>query len=162
MNRLQDEHRQWLANEYPDQPPAIPAAGLVEEAGELLHAVLKHVELSLWGADTRYPPEKLREQLVDAVGDCAIYACSLCNALGWDFSRVIGAGVAAGSPMELAISAVRIAADIANGHYGKGALFAYVSMVRGVANAFGIDFETAVRSTWDSVKQRKRRVAVCE
>src|SRR5260221_7052648 len=88
MDKMQTEHREWLAKMYPDQPLWIPAAGMIEEAGELMHACLKREQADMWGEEGRYAGVDWTAEISDAIGDCAIYCCSLCNALNLDFPAV--------------------------------------------------------------------------
>ena len=87
MKNLQREHANWIAKKYPNQLPKIPAIGCLEEAGELIHVLLKIEQVQLWGEDSRHKLVDLRLKIVDAIGDCGIFTCSLCNAMTWDFEE---------------------------------------------------------------------------
>lgn len=166
MRGIQAEHREWVTRWYPNQPKIVPAAGMVEEAGELLHCVLKLLQQDLWGKDARYEEEKLKEKLVDAVGDCAIYLCSLCNACGTDFEALHSlefeeyGGIDA--PLENSVQLVACAARVAEaiqfkaGWVWKLAAKEYILRLKLVCRLFGIDYELAVRATWNHVKGRVR------
>jgi NTP pyrophosphatase (non-canonical NTP hydrolase) len=156
VKKLQVEHAEWLAREYPRQPPEVPAAGLVEEAGELLHAALKLEQVRIWGDDPRYP--KLYDDLVDAVGDCAIYACSYCTAAGLDFAAVVGSaksGASDGPLLRVAVTLVAVSAEV---YFGRSIqrLVEYVSLLKHVCAFFGVDFGEAVQTTWVKVRERRR------
>lgn len=156
MRTLQLEHREWVDRIYPNQPPEIPAAGCVEEAGELLHAVLKLKQVDLWGEDGRYSVVKLREALVDAIGDCGIYACSLCNANNWDYEGFWDSmpSETTASPLEQAISLVVTAAAVATMPRSRIALTDYIAKLQMFAKTVGLDAQMCVRMTWLSVKER--------
>jgi NTP pyrophosphatase (non-canonical NTP hydrolase) len=149
-SKMQREHRLWLSRKYPGQPPEIPAAGLVEEAGELLHAVLKLEMVERWGPDERYGD--LQASLIDAVGDCAIFACSLCNSLDWDFSGIVNVQRSLGrrTSLQQAQRVVVFAADAADPPYTQAKLRAFIAEIR----AGWADFEGAVKVTWEKVGAR--------
>lgn len=158
---MQAEHKQWLDAQYPNQPPHIPAAGLVEEAGELLHAILKLEQHSLWGADARYPLEKLEADAKDAVGDCAIYVCSLCNSLNWNFSALLASADAfkhcGFTPLMAAVALVEQAALCVHTPYQSKEVIEYVRMLKYIATRLCVNFDAAVTDTWNKVKQRTRK-----
>jgi NTP pyrophosphatase (non-canonical NTP hydrolase) len=155
MHRLQAEHREWVDREYPNQPPTIPAAGMVEEAGELLHAILKQEQQRIWGFDPRYP--QLQADIVDAIGDCAIYVCSYCNADNWDFSECIATSVMYTDDLlrcatELVLQAGKFVTERTTLR-----MKLYVAWLRGIAHKCNLDFDTCVKETWAKVKQRRRK-----
>ncbi len=154
MKNLQAEHREWIEKKYPDQPPEIPAAGCVEEAGELMHAVLKLEQVRLWGEDARYKLPELRLELVDAIGDCAIYGCSLCNANGWSFELPSTYSRSSPPVLELATELVIAAALVAKSPRNQQLLVEYLEALSVVATATGVDLETAVEVTWREVRCR--------
>lgn len=152
---LQNQHRGWVTSMYPDQPSDVPAAGLVEEAGELLHAVLKLKQTQLWGREERYGD--LEAQARDAVGDCAIYACSYCNSVDSSLESCVmsASHVWTGDPLTLCVLLIRAAAD----HYQSRAyvdLVKYLELLKSVCVAVEVDFETCVDETWRTVKGRRR------
>jgi NTP pyrophosphatase (non-canonical NTP hydrolase) len=158
MKEVQNQHKEWVNSMYPDQSPTIPAAGMVEEAGELLHAVLALERARKWGFEERYPREKLLEALEDAIGDCAIYFCSYCNSKGWDFHEF---NPVADSPLTrdrltLSVDLVRIAAEFFSRRNLDFARM-YMNTVYTISNVAGIEFKQAVLRTWDGVRSRRRR-----
>lgn len=157
MYQLQVEHRVWVAKKYPNQSPKVPAVGCLEEAGELVHAVLKIEQVQTWGEDTRHKLPELRLKLVDAVGDCGIYACSLCNANEWDFAEVWVYAVemcANKSTLDGAIVLAMHAAQVALAPTDVSKLSLYVGQLKTVARSLGVDADTAIRVTWETVKCR--------
>lgn len=163
MNELQKQHAQWLATEFPSQPVWLPAAGLVEEAGELLHCVLKRKQISMFGADSRYTDVDWEDKLTDAVGDCAIYAISLCNAAGWNFGALLECcypvALDDGGSVKLAAKLVRAGTQVAVSAPDvlPAQLCKYLSYLRAVCKAENVDFEEAVWATWNTVKLRRKR-----
>lgn len=158
MKRLQYEHKQWIASMYPNQPPELPAAGMVEEAGELLHVAIAMRRAQLWGDEPRYPPEKLASDFIDAVGDCGIYVCSYCNSREWNFhgfTDTAPVDEAGRSMVHLCVDIVRIASTFyVEPHTDY--LRLYIGTLKAVCSTTDLDFEEVVRSTWETVKRRKR------
>ena len=156
---LQHEHKDWVQREYPSQFPYIPAAGIVEEAGELMRAQLKTVEWTVWGPDGRYP--NLRELLADSIGDVAIYACSFCNAVSWDFSELMYHSAHYTTdvltPLEWCRSLVAAAAEFMQQPYTRSKLLMVLIRLRGAAKSMEVEFEHAVYETWKQVRTRRRR-----
>lgn len=147
FKQMQREHRQWLEANYPNQPPGIPAAGMIEEAAELLHAVLKLEQARIWGEEKRYPLPSLREKLLDAIGDCAIYCCSYCNATGADFATLAEVSLTgSGTLLDMAKSLVMVSETPA----------LYMSRLRAIALAASCPFEATVLAVWQQVKERRR------
>jgi len=158
MNTIQAQHKTWVDHNFPGQPPMLPAAGMVEEAGELLHALIAQYRLEIWGNDPRYDMEKVKLDIVDAIGDCAIYMVSFCNANGWDFDKVnidSSLGESIGEKLPTAVLLVRVAAEFFSTHSYLSAV-QYLSLLRGIANLCELDFEACVKVTWNKVKERKR------
>lgn len=158
MLDIQKEHKEWVDREYPKQPPYIPLTGMVEEAGELLHAVLKMEQQRIWGDEPRY--KRLHDDLVDAIGDCAIYCCSLCNTVGQQFTcererdyKLIG-----GFNTFFAVEFVKYAAEGVQRTDYRAYIDGYLGRLKEIAWRLNIDFEAAVRSTWARVKLRSRSV----
>lgn len=154
---LQLQHRRWVDDFYPNQPAEIPAAGMVEEAGELLHGLLALERAKRWGYEPRNPPERIRGAIADAVGDCFIYFCSYCNTRKWtlsDFDCPVLES-AGRSPLAIAVDLVRIAAEFSVTHNRDYACF-YVSTLKLIAKLQDLDFQSVVSETWAIVRERKR------
>lgn len=182
---MQAEHKEWLSRMYPKQPAYIPAAGCVEEAGELMHVLLKKEQEAMWGKESRYADADWAIALVDAIGDCAIYACSLCTTNEYDYksiltmakSRVEGC-IRCGYPMvnanddccpdgekheyipiaplTAAAHLVSAAANVVLRPTSSIAIADYLKALLGVAKVCHVDFDKAVEITWQEVKRRKR------
>jgi NTP pyrophosphatase (non-canonical NTP hydrolase) len=81
IRELQVQHVNWLSHNFPEQQDHQPLLGIVEEVGELAHALLKS-EQGIRGGNHR------AEEL-DAIGDIFIYMLSYCNTRGIDLEDVI-------------------------------------------------------------------------
>lgn len=157
MQKLQVEHAEWLNKKYPNQPPEMPAAGCLEEAGELLHAILKMQQVQIWGEDNRYKLVTLRTNLIDAIGDCGIYACSLCNACNWNFELVwtlAEQSLVSSDPLKSATELIVAASRVAMNPYDVDLLVEFVKQLKLIAHNYGLDAEIATRVAWETVKCR--------
>ena len=76
-DKLQGEHKAWLATRYVNQEPKVPLMGIIGEAGEVAHALLNEYKELKHGKNPRHDAHNA--ELLDAIGDCVIYACSWCN-----------------------------------------------------------------------------------
>jgi NTP pyrophosphatase (non-canonical NTP hydrolase) len=81
LAQMQEEQRPWVKHNFNPQSCDVcgrsddhyPFLGLVEELGELAHAVLKAAQ------KIRGSEEKHREEAEDAVGDLVIYLADFCS-----------------------------------------------------------------------------------
>ncbi len=157
---FQAEHRAWLDKMFPNQAPEMPASGMVEEAGELMHALLKSQQETVWGKESRYHGVSWYERILDAIGDCAIYTCSLANTCGWDFEQMVGiAKLENMTPMtalqqvvELVEHGCRTVLQPRRRSYA----IAYLSTLNTIANCWNIGLESALEASWSKVKLRNR------
>lgn len=156
MQQLQLEHREWVNKKYPGQQPKIPAVGCLEEAGELVHALLKIEQVETWGENARHKLAELRVKLTDAIGDCGIYACSLCNANDWYFYLIwLGARrVHITNALDAAIQLVRAGTEVALQPSNWQSLGEYLNQLKTVAYILGLDAEAIIKATWITVKER--------
>lgn len=159
MKHLQEDHAQWLQREYPGQPPEIPVAGMVEEAGELLHCALKLEQMRLWGADSRYSEEKLFAYAMDSIGDCGIYACSMCNVMGWDFAQLWDHAThydhSESDFFRICMRLVNVASSNV-APYTRIHLVQFLYTLQCAAKRIDVDAGNAVWDTWKVVRTRKR------
>lgn len=84
IRRLQLEHKVWIEHNFPDQDPIDGLLGMIEEVGELSHAVLKHKQ-NIRGIDVT----AFRAMQEDALADCFIFMMSYCNSNGIDLEYCI-------------------------------------------------------------------------
>lgn len=158
---FQEEHAAWLSTIYPGQPVYIPAAGLVEEAGELLHALLKREQEALWGKETRYADVDWFAKITDAIGDCAIYACSFCNAMKLDFEKQMnfaypcGPHVPVASPITMAAQLIALGVAIVENPAEAG-LVAYLIQLSHICKVLHLNIWGCLIVTWERVKKRSR------
>lgn len=145
---------------YPGQSPKFPAAGMLEEAGELMHALLKNQGQHVWGSEERYANADWHASIVDAIGDCAIYACSLCNALGWDFATLTAHAWNFVAKPEQAFDSVaklvQIATFIVQDPENNVWTLAYLRQLGSIAANWNLDIRSCIEVTWNKVKERKR------
>jgi hypothetical protein len=159
---MQEEHKVWLDANFPGQLAWQPAAGMVEEAGELLRAVLKLDQSRAYGPEPRHANTDWYAEMEDAIGDCAVFTCSLCNTMGWNYSAMVQSAVypADGAPvLDLACRLVKAGADAAMVRNPAQHVLLYLSLLKAVAAALSVDFERAVAATWAEVKRRDRKQA---
>lgn len=157
MRELQIEHRVWVTKKYPNQAPKTPAVGCLEEAGELVHAIAKIEQIQTWGEDSRHKLAELRVKLVDAIGDCGIFVCSLCNANEWDFQDLWEDSeemYTVETLLDEAVLLARWGTYVAVYPSDKLQLSFYISQLKAVAKLLGLDAETAIKATWEIVKCR--------
>lgn len=161
---LQKEHKAWVDAWYPNQPPSLPAAGLVEEAAELLACVAKSERIRKYGAEMRYEGKDWGAEIIDAIGDCGIYACSLCNAMGWDYHEIERrAGVIAlwlMKPSETQLESaccdlVKAAAEVFSECDVSSLLF-FVVQLHVTSRHASVSYADAVSLTWKKVQKRCR------
>lgn len=159
---MQLEHKAWLEANYPRQPAYIPAAGCVEEAGELMHCILKQEQEALWGQEERYTNVEWRIELADAIGDCAIYACSLCTANEWEYASLLAMARTvptqdAASPLTAAAYVVSAAVTVVLQPGSAPNVMYFLASLLTVARLCNMSFDDCVETTWAQVKLRKRK-----
>jgi len=87
ITQIQAEHARWLEHNFPDQTPLDGFLGMVEEVGELSHALLKYkqgIRGHAAGEMNHYS-----EAVEDAMGDLFIFMCSFCNSNHLDLETII-------------------------------------------------------------------------
>lgn len=153
---LQAEHALWLRGGYPGgQDPREPLLGLVVEAGEAAHALLDRHKARVHGPNPRHPDPTA--ELLDALGDCAVYACSWCNAAGVRFETLWGFDAPTSAEpdddLETGILLVQgAAACFETGRVVPGMLEALDL----VARCEGSDLRTLTGAAWAQVRGRVR------
>lgn len=81
--RLQSEVGEWSRRNFPDNEPIDPFLGVVEEVGELSHALLKSKQ------GIRGTAEQHQLAVVDAIGDILIYLSEFCGRNNIDMQTTI-------------------------------------------------------------------------
>jgi hypothetical protein len=159
---LQAEHKVWLERMYPGMRPWHAAAGCVEEVGELMQAILKHENARQWGAEPRYKSKDWYAAMQDAIGDCAIYAVSLCNAKGWAIEELVDSysvELTGKTLIGLVCALMRWALAVVEAQ-NTSSLQLYIAHLQAIATILQIKFEEAVQTTWQRVRSRSREAVV--
>jgi len=77
LTEIEMEHTVWSSHNFPSSNSDKAFKGMVEELGELSHAILKQ-EQGIRGSSDYHELEAK-----DAVGDLLIYTIEFCNKRGW-------------------------------------------------------------------------------
>ncbi len=83
IRALQENVSNWAKYNFGDRTWVDCFMGLVEEVGELSHALLKQQQGIRGSAEDHEAAAK------DAVGDIILYLADLCHRRGWDMDRII-------------------------------------------------------------------------
>lgn len=78
---LQTRLHLWRQKNFPDADADQQLLGIVEEVGELAHAVLKHKQ----GIRRN---EHLEAKMVDAVGDIQVFLAGYCSYMGFNMQAI--------------------------------------------------------------------------
>ena len=81
LNDLQKEVHEWKKRNFPRSGEIHQFLGVVEEVGELSHAVLK--------AQQGIRGDNHIDEIKDAVGDIMIYLMNFCSENGWSLSDLV-------------------------------------------------------------------------
>ncbi len=82
LRKIQEEHKEWLEQNFGYEKPWQALLGVVEEVGELAHSHLKEDQ------GIRVDEDHL-EKIKDAIGDIVIYLISYCNRRDLDFQDIV-------------------------------------------------------------------------
>lgn len=85
LSTLQVQLARWQNENFTATTNEHLALGIAEEAGELCHAILKHVQKIRGMADR----DAYRAAALDAVADISIYCMNLCTGLRADYGTLI-------------------------------------------------------------------------
>lgn len=84
VKELQDELHAWRMYNFPDCTPEDQFMGMVEEMGEIAHAMLK------WKQGIRIENSiEATSKVRDGVADLTIFMMGLCSLFGWDFMELV-------------------------------------------------------------------------
>lgn len=86
LSTLQVRIHRWQARNFGASNPFL---GIVEEVGELSHAILKH-EQKIRGFDD---PDKFLNEAGDAIADMTVFAMQLCTRYRLDFGVLLAATI---------------------------------------------------------------------
>lgn len=82
LTEVQREHKDWHKHNFGHVPSWMPMLGMMEELGELAHALLKQEQKIRTNEDHD-------ENIKDAIGDLLIFTIGLANTLGLDLRSVL-------------------------------------------------------------------------
>lgn len=83
LSKLQREVQEWGKHNFPDAVPLMAFLGMVEELGEMAHAILKAWE------GIRGTPEQHEAEKRDAIGDLIIFLAHYCAMSGIDMEQEV-------------------------------------------------------------------------
>ena len=151
LQEIQSELKVWTEFNFGKQTPDIPILGMIEELGELSHAILKEkqgIRTSDFLADKK-----------DAIADLTIYALNYLNANDFEYDG--------NQPSKSYLTECEILQDISvqigmldtevndiEMFINSGNIEDLISLLRGLCNMFEIDFLTTVNEVWEQVKLR--------
>lgn len=159
---FQAEHKQWLDRNFRGQPIEYACLGIIEESAELLRVLLKVAQERIHGREPRYADKHWGKELVDAVGDCAIYTCSLCNSAGFAFADLVAEPPAEFRPLVFGLAAelVERAVEVYKRKDRRLLLVisvgVYLDLLAEIAAATGASLPQAVATTWEEVRRREK------
>lgn len=82
LSVMQQEHRLWIEHNFPGETGHQAVFGMMEELGELCHALLK-AEQGIRGISAA----KARELVIDAHCDLIIFSLTLADNMGYDLEE---------------------------------------------------------------------------
>jgi len=84
IDNTQAKLKEWRSKNFKEITDQQQLMGIMEEVGELSHAMLK------WKQGIRgYDKKRAYEEMQDAIGDMIIFAMGLCDVYGWKMSDII-------------------------------------------------------------------------
>jgi NTP pyrophosphatase (non-canonical NTP hydrolase) len=83
FKELQKQQRKWVKHNFPNRTAEEPAYGMVEEVGEMFHAILKQKQ------GIRGSFEEHEEAIKDSIGDLIIFTSDFCEAKRFDFQKIV-------------------------------------------------------------------------
>lgn len=80
---IQNELNVWTKYNFPNSTSNQQFLGMVEEVGELSHALLKQEQ------GIRGTKEEHEEKIRDSLGDLLIYTLNFCNSKGYNLNEIL-------------------------------------------------------------------------
>ncbi len=147
-SQFQDEHRKWALANFGDHQVTDPLLGIIEEKGELAHAVLK-ARQGIRGTVAEHNAKAL-----DSIGDIMIYVADLFSCKGWSLAEEVEMAmtnrrVYVSEFMSVPEYIIVLNAQLAGYNY-LGA----IAVLAKLCEEFGTELDTVVAQTWERVKQR--------
>lgn len=156
-DKLVEERDAWIEHNFPDRTipdPGESVMGVIEEVGELAHAILKK------GQDIRGPASKHESAMIDAVGDITVYLLGVMSFSGERPGELLSATMPS-TIFTLSYYAGHLAlayeeyADEATAAAGYGTLAQLIVFhLAEFCKDKGWDYEDIVNTTWISVRHR--------
>lgn len=150
--RLQVEHAVWVVKRYPNQPPMLPLAGLIGEAGEVFHSLYRRYKQEVFGTNPRHT--NLELELLDGIGDCIIYICSWCNTVGESMSRYNWDDIASNSTQLDINLGYTLVNQACLGYKNGKVLQVLIDTLTIIGKRHNIVLQDAAMTTWQHVKWR--------
>lgn len=85
LSTLQEELHEWRMRNFPDCTASQQFMGMVEEMGEIAHAILKHEQ----GIRTMDNFNQTSIAIKDGVADLTIFMMGLCSLMNWDLCTLV-------------------------------------------------------------------------
>lgn len=161
ISEIQDEHTVWVVRNFgSNRGLRHPAMGMVEEVGELFHAVLKSEQ------GIRGTKQKHDAAARDAVGDVCLYAVDYATKLGVRVAdelgsesfdvrvRLIDPLLSALRAATEAYEAVTVRSDEQRKMIGADAIFNIILAMSVFCATRGWSLHDIVNETWDHVSKR--------
>lgn len=152
LNQLAKDITAWSRHNFPD--PASEAGygrlGLFEEIGEISHALLKHKQ----GIRGYKDPTKFKEDLTDALADCAIYTLDNMGRVEIELYEDIQNYTGVEDDLEAIAGLSQQAIRIANKRNNLGAHHTLLTKLQMLGKAYNINLMEAIETTWAKVQKR--------
>jgi NTP pyrophosphatase (non-canonical NTP hydrolase) len=152
FTKIQAEHKEWSAKNFPDQKAHHCLLGMIKEVGELAHAQLK-LEQGIRVNEDHIAARR------DAIADIALYLIGFCNYNKIDLGVLICTNqfVIDLSPVQVMQSLCHNLFDMQIGSSWfnkKVRCLEILSTLDLFCYNIGIDFEQNILDTWEQVKKR--------
>ena len=147
FKQLQEQHKEWAFANFGEQETEDYALGMIEEVGELAHAVLKRKQ----GIRNN---ENHDDNIKDAIGDIVIYLIGFCNSEDIDLQDSFTSTKHYSYPD---YSCVPISLTISNliENKTKFEVIMLLNVLICFCGSEGIDFEETVLNTWNNVVSKR-------
>ena len=151
LNEIQSELKVWTEYNFGKQTPDIPILGMIEELGELSHAILTEkqgIRQSDFLADKK-----------DAIADLTIYALNYLNAQDLEYddnqpSKSYLTECDILQDISVQIGMLDVEVNDIEMFTNSDNIEDLISLLRGLCNMFNINFITTVNEVWEKVKLR--------
>jgi len=156
--QLQAEVGEWSCKNFPNNEPFDPFYGMIEEIGELAHAILKKKQ------GIRGTPEEHDAAIKDAIADCMIFATDYCCRNYFDLSKLVemaNQDINKHRTQHQVFNELIFQLGVFSSWLGSTnavqirKCFSYViADLQELARIFQFDFDKNLQDTWNKVKER--------